>query len=103
MNRDILLKILSAMPDQMLLKALEVNGLKVDRSGADSDLAALSADQDPDNKIKGWSSLTMAKGQDDRPSLADKNFIVEKQKPNVLPGGMPIDVAEEAYSAPGGF
>lgn len=105
MDRNVLLSILGAMPDEMLLKALSANGLNVASAGQrDPMMEALTAD-DKDNRVKGFGELQLTRGPDDRPPISDKDYIIQKLavESGLHDTGMPFDEAEGAYDAPGGF
>jgi hypothetical protein len=104
-TRDMALQFLSQMPDQAVLQAFHVaTGASPQMTSPQNPMmAGLSAD-DPANQVKGWSELTFDQGPDDRPALADKDYMIQKlaadqqmQQPRMQMGGMPTDQAETAY------
>lgn len=72
MDREMLLKIMSALPDDAILKALATSGIKI---GEPSDALA---GMDPGNQVKGWSGISLTKGADDRPDMKAKDYLIEK-------------------------
>lgn len=68
-NKDMLL--------ENIMKALEMSGIKfAEPKGSASGLDGF--EPDPRNKVKGWSGISLVKGGDDRPKLADKDYVIEK-------------------------
>lgn len=114
--REIMLKVLGQLPDNVLLQALATTGSlnstgEVSQVGRntmddqmrqnDPQLAALSYDEGRDG-IRPWGKRTIERGDDDRPDLEGKSYIVPKQDMARPPAMIPHDQAEDAYSRPGG-
>lgn len=67
------------MGDDQILQALTMLTQAVKgrmNDGAKSGLEGF--EPDPRNKVKGWSGISLVKGPDDRPKLADKDYIIQK-------------------------
>jgi hypothetical protein len=117
--REMMLKVLGAMPDAQIMQALAaVQGQQIP-GGMDMELGAqppamgehvgltdpvmkgLSYDADKDG-VQGWSKVKIQRGQDDRPELADKKFMIPKQGLGQL-GAPPQGDGSDPYGAPGGM
>jgi len=98
-TRDMIMFKLGSMSDQELLKGFAASGaMEVGGGGA---LDGLMLDgEDPENVVKSWGDLKIEKGNDERPKLADKNFLIKKDTLQTLGRGMPIDSGEGAYDGP---
>ena len=96
-NREVMLQILSQMPDEALMKALSVNGLKVANEMEDPTMAAMALD-DPNNKIQPWGERKIKQKPDSRPTLTDKKYLEVEQNAQVPVGGaMPADGGYDPY------
>lgn len=89
-DRNMLLKLMGALPDDTILKALQAQGIHI-KEPVDH-----LAGMDPNNMVQGWSGINIARGPDNRPRMADKNYLIEKLALNEGQE-MPHD------SSPGGF
>lgn len=58
---------------EIIMNALQASGYTSRGDNGD----ALGG-MDPGNQVKGWSGISLTRGPDDRPALADKDYIVEK-------------------------
>jgi hypothetical protein len=88
MNKEMMLKLLGALPDEALMKSLEMHGIHLQNKGTADDLNGFAPD--PTNKVKGWSGINLVTGKDNRPKLADKDYIIKKLALNEgqdMPGG----------------
>ncbi len=86
MDRNMIMAIMGALPDDKLMKALSVAGLKMAAPGGD--LAGLAVD-DPNNRIESWNERSIAyDGGGDRPALADKQWA----KPSELQPQAPVQM-----------
>ena len=106
MNRDMIMFKLGSMSDQELLKGFAATGAMDGQMGGGGALDCLTlGGEDPDNMVKSWGELKIEKGNDDRPKLADKDFLLKKDTLQTLGRGMPMDSGEGAYDAgiPGSF
>lgn len=81
MDREILIKMLGALPDQALLKAFSVVGLAPQGGmGGDDLMGAMAAPED--SKIQGWKERKVPYGGGrDRPPISDKTWADMTVKP----------------------
>lgn len=86
MDRNVLLKIIGALPDDKLIQALSVIGLQPGDMGGFDPLQGMAAD----DGIQSWNDREVPYGGgQDRPTLSDKAWAA--QPPNAqtpTPGGM---------------
>lgn len=101
MDKEMLMKMLGSLSPEMLMDALS---MKIKGGGAHSNGGPGGKDMsmfepDPDNKVKGWSGISLVKGADDRPKLADKDYVIQKLG---LGSGneMPHDASGGGYARP---
>lgn len=68
------------MDDNKILEALSMltEAVKSRMGDKSSSLEGFEPPNDPNNKVKGWSGINLVKGPDDRPKLADKDYVIEK-------------------------
>lgn len=104
MNPQIIAQLVAALPDNVLQQALTLKqqggGAGMGAPGQDP-LSGLGMD-DPENAPKSWKDITIDQLGDQRPPLADKDFLVPKQGLQAL-DGMPTDQGAPEYGSPGGF
>ena len=98
-TRDMIMFKLGSMSDQDLLKGFAASGAMDMPGGGALDGLTLGG-EDPDNMVKSWGDLKIEKGNDERPALADKNFLIKKDTLQTLGRGMPTDTGEGAYDGP---
>jgi len=98
-TRDMIMFKLGSMSDQELLKGFAASGAMDMPGGGALDGLTLGG-EDPDNMVKSWGDLKIEKGNDERPALADKNFLIKKDTLQTLGRGMPTDTGEGAYDGP---
>ncbi len=96
MNRDVIMKIIGALPDEKLFEALSVIGLKPADIGFDP-VAGMSMEggAGDGSKITSWNARTVPyKGGGDRPTISDKEWALDSQE--VLPSdGMGVFEQEQ--------
>ncbi len=83
-NRQVIMKMLEQVPDEDLIKGFSTlvggagaGGMDMDPNAAMID--GMSADPNEEgNQVKSWNNLKIEKGEDNRPAIADKAFLVSK-------------------------
>jgi hypothetical protein len=66
------------MGDEEILQALATLTSLVKDRMHNQDPGLSGMDRDPDNGPKAWSGISLTRGKDDRPTLSDKDYIIEK-------------------------
>lgn len=78
MDKQMLLQMISALPDDQILKMLSMGmkggGINGGPGGHDMSQWA----PDPSNKLQGMSGINIMRGPEDRPKIADKDYIIKK-------------------------
>lgn len=99
LSRDVLIKLVSALPDEAIIAALGHSGIQVgDQMGGDG-LAGMDAPAGGDDGPKSWGDLTLSRGPDDRPDMAKKDYLVDKLAMD-QPAEMPHDSSGGDYAKP---
>jgi hypothetical protein len=99
MDREMLLKLIGALPDNAIMQALSQHGINVSSPKGTATGLHEGFMPDPNNKVKGWSGINLVRGKDERPKLADKDYIIEKLGLNEGQT-MPGDGAGTQYARP---